>query len=329
MLQFKRLQLPERPTWQISYFQMLKERVIDSGLCSNCYACSALCPAGMSTEDKVELKGKCKDCGACIRACHRWDSKPLSGLGKYLEVIASRSKRFKGQDGGMVTEIIASAFEMGLIDKAVVVSRDESWKPKAVIVSGVEELKDPKIAGSKYSIADVLPTTTKALFLCNRGVAVVGTPCIVSGVRKLQSFDALFKERVKIVIGLFCTENFHYDSFAEFLRSKGIKLEEIKRMSIKRGKLKIENGKTYEFSVKELKKIVPSGCKVCKDFTAVEADVSVGSVGSADGFSTIFVRSEIAKKVLNYIRDKRYAEFGEVNLSSVETLARLKEKRGL
>ena len=65
----------------------------------------------------------------CVIACPRWNYSPLSGIGKYIEILAAKSNRFRGQDGGVVTEILASAMEMGIIDSAIVVSRNEKWEP--------------------------------------------------------------------------------------------------------------------------------------------------------------------------------------------------------
>ena len=36
----------------------------------------------------------------------------------------------------------------------------------------------------------------------------------------------------------------------------------------------------------------------CTDFTAKYSDISVGSVGSADGYSTVIVRSDVGKDLL-------------------------------
>ena len=55
------------------------------------------------------------------------------------------------------------------------------------------------------------------------------------------------------------------------------------------------------FPVSELEEIIPSGCRVCTDFAAVDADVSVGSVGSAPGFSTVVVRSALVKEIIDHI----------------------------
>lgn len=224
----------------------------------------------------------------------------------------------------MVTEILASAMEMGLIDRAVVVGRDENWKPVILQATSVEELKEA--AGTKYSFVSVMPELRKAIKSGN--VAIVGTPCMVSGARNLQSNLLKYRKNLKLVVGLFCMENFYYDQLAEALKSKGVDdLTKVEKMDIKKGKFIVKIGEEeISFGVKELDDIVPSGCKVCQDFVAVESDVSVGSVGSPDGFSSVIVRTEVAKKIVDYIKEKGYVEFSEANVEVIKKLINYKKK---
>jgi coenzyme F420 hydrogenase subunit beta len=72
--------------------------------------------------------------------------------------------------------------------------------------------------------------------------------------------------------------------------------------------------------------IVPSGCMVCQDFTGVESDVSVGSIGSSEGFSTVIVRTTVGKKVIDFIREKGTADFADADIGAVEKSCNLKIK---
>ncbi len=47
-----------------------------------------------------------------------------------------------------------------------------------------------------------------------------------------------------------------------------------------------------------------SGCAECADFLGPAADISVGSVGSADGYSSVLVRSEEGLAAFELVREK-------------------------
>jgi coenzyme F420 hydrogenase subunit beta len=323
------VELPEKPLKDLKYFGNLKAKVIDS-ICSHCATCMAVCPVYGITEkqDFPNWEEECIDCGACIRVCPRWDYKPLSGIGSYVELIAARSNRFTGQDGGIATEIMASALEMELVERAVLVGRDDKWKPIAVQIRKVEQLSKSNLAGTKYSFANVMSELRKAVFRAKKGVGVIGTPCIVSGIRRLQEEVQSFKQKVKLVVALFCTENFHHHKLTDFLKDKGVDLSKAVKMDITKGKfiVKMENGE-IGFAVKELDGIVAQGCKVCLDFSGVQGDISVGSVGSEVGFSTLVVRSKLGSSIIDYIKKKEHATFGKANLEPIQKLVKFKQKR--
>ncbi len=321
-----RVKLPKKFV-EGKYFLNLKVKVIDSGLCSHCGTCSAVCPAyGIVVDPSkpIDFPGweeDCIDCGMCVRFCPRWDYDPKEGLGEYHEIFSAKSKRFEGQDGGIVTEILAIALEEGIIDRAVVVGRDELWRPVARIVTGVEELEE--CAGTKYSFSPSMLELRKAIFRGKR-IGFVGTPCMVSGVRSLQRLKSF--RNVVLVVGLFCMENFYYEALVEFLREKGIEMRNVEKLGIRKGRFFVMiDGEERSFPVKELESLVPSGCKRCKDFTAVESDVSVGSVGSPDGYSTVVIRTEIGRKIAEILKER--CELGEVNLKPIEKLCKMKAER--
>jgi coenzyme F420 hydrogenase subunit beta len=315
------------------YWINLKRRVIESGLCSHCSTCSLICPVDgiVSGDHEIDFPDwgeRCIDCSACIRVCPRWDYTPLSGIGEYLEIVAGRSKRFKGQDGAMVTEFMASALEMGLIDRTLFVGRDEDWRTSVYHIRSVEQMLDTKLTGTKYSFASVLPEIKKAMRSTKKGIGLIGTPCMVSGVRKLQKEFPVFRRKIKVVAGLFCTENFYHHQLYEFLKDKGVDFSKLIKTDITRGKfIATMTDSEISFPVKELNSIVPHGCEVCIDFTAIESDFSVGSVGSDAGYSTVIVRNETAREILEYIKENNYADFGKVIMEVVEKLSNLKMKR--
>lgn len=327
------VKIPEKKLKDRLFFENLKAMVIDTQLCSRCLTCVSICPGGLlvNEEDVVDFpdfEDKCLDCGACVRVCPRYDYKPKSGLGDYIEFTAGQSKRFKGQDGAMGTEFIFSAMDMGLIDRGIFVDRDEQWRTGVFHVRGKEQLEKLPLGGTKYTFADIMPELKKAVMFTKKGVGVVGTPCMVSGVRKLQEEFPIFREKVKLVVGLFCTENYHYAEVSKYLIGKGVDYSKLIKTDIIKGKFvaTMTDGEV-KFKVAKLDDILPSGCNRCTDFTAVESDVSVGSVGSAAGFSTTVVRTEAGKEVWDYIKKMGNAEVGEGKVEELDFLINHKKER--
>ncbi|MHC1610290.1 MAG: Coenzyme F420 hydrogenase/dehydrogenase, beta subunit C-terminal domain [Candidatus Methanospirareceae archaeon] len=321
------------------YFENLKAVVIDTELCSRCLTCVSICPGGLlvNEEDRVDFpdfEDKCLDCGACVRVCPRYVYEPKSGLGDYIEIVAGRSKRFTGQDGAMATEIIASAIDMGMIDQGLFVDRSGRWETSIFHVRNPRQFEIGTLGGTKYVFANVLPALKEAIRFTKKGVGLVGTPCMISGVRRLQEEFPVFREKVKLSVGLFCTENFHYKDLTNFLREeKGIEIEKILKTDISKGSMYItiegrEKRRRVKMAEFEERGLVAKGCDFCTDFTAVESDVSVGSVGSAKGFSTVIVRNENAKEVIDYIRERGDADFSEeIVMDEIDYLINFKKKR--
>jgi len=79
-------------------------------------------------------------------------------------------------------------------------------------------------------------------------------------------------------------------------------------------------GVVHSCSVKDLDAAAEKACAYCDDFTSRFADVSVGSVGSKEGYSTVIVRSAVGEKVVQ----KLGAEKRPVDNSEVARLAKLK-----
>ena len=74
---------------------------------------------------------------------------------------------------------------------------------------------------------------------------------------------------------------------------------------------------------------VRPGCSVCTDFTALKADISAGSVGSPDGYTTLVVRTLVGQHLLESAVASGKLSVGgaELNLGIIEKLAKKKMAR--
>jgi coenzyme F420 hydrogenase subunit beta len=75
--------------------------------------------------------------------------------------------------------------------------------------------------------------------------------------------------------------------------------------------------------VKELDHAVEKACGFCDDFTSRFADISVGSAGSGEGFSTVIVRSDVGEGLVGRLDAQKEA----ANKLEVARLANLKRER--
>ncbi|EHP85129.1 Coenzyme F420 hydrogenase/dehydrogenase, beta subunit C-terminal domain [Methanotorris formicicus] len=242
---------------------------------------------------------------------------------KYLSVKSKLN--IDVQDGGFTTTLLSYCLENSILD-AVVVVRDKNWKPVAYLATNtVELLESPK---SKYSISP----NNKLLEYATENydkVGLVGLPCHILG--GLQ-FDLTLK------VGLFCTKNFHYYIIKNIIKENfGPNMDEVVKMNITKGKFVVETLKrkgftgtekvVYEIPIKDIEKLCNLGCRVCSDFSAKYADVSVGSVGSEDGWNTVIVRNKMVEDIINDMSEKGLIEVKEtVDIKAVEKLENIKKK---
>jgi coenzyme F420 hydrogenase subunit beta len=328
----------------------LKSRVWDEDICSGCGACIAVCPAdalyfeigvnSLHPQSNNYCKSAVDDvpCGACYEVCPRVDEKHLDLLGDYLEITAGKAEFDipKKQSGGAVTALLANALDIGLLDAVVTVTED-LWtlKPHSMIITRSEALIAK--AGSRYNWWVPLISSLKEAVIKKkyRNIAVIGVPCVVQAVRKMLETDnqlvGPYKKSIRFVLGLFCTESFDYDKLIVGKLKSEYALEPMKvcRIDVK-GKLEItcNDGVQYVIPLAELQDTVRPGCGVCTDFTAIKADISAGSVGSPEGYTTIIVRTLVGQHLLDSaVANKKLTVGGEVDIEAIEKLAKKKLKR--
>jgi coenzyme F420 hydrogenase subunit beta len=219
------------------------------------------------------------------------------------------------QDGGVVSALLISLLEAGEIDGALVAreSASEPWKGEAFLATTPEEVRE--CAGSFYNQTLALAYVDFASYDLppNPRVAVVGTPCEIEGIRAMQArpwtWGSSRLEAITLTIALLCTKSFNYEKLMlEEIRDKrDIDLEEVGRVDVIRGKMIVEDkgGETlFEEPIRDFYGAALKGCDECADFMGHAADISVGSVGSADGYSSVLIRTEEGLAAWSYVREK-------------------------
>ncbi len=323
-------------------FAKLNSMIIQTGVCTSCGACVAACPRGALEFDEVgrpRLTGKCDACGLCLHQCPRTITTTEGLVSSFISAYKGKSlvPEVQGQDGGIVTTLLLFMLDKGYIDGAVVTRKSKdagkSWKPEPGFVKTREEVLDS--AGSVYSQNFTVKALIDAVKDGHNSIAYVGTPCHIDAVTKMQESPVglvhVFMRANIFKIGLFCMDSFSRDKLEEWFQTEAnIPIEDIEKMTITKGKFKIytKGQETREWPVTQMDHLRSSSCYYCRDLTSENADISVGSVGSPDGWSTILIRSAIAEEILLDAVDAGYIQVDpltRVGKKNMLKLAQLKK----
>ncbi|WP_265109578.1 Coenzyme F420 hydrogenase/dehydrogenase, beta subunit C-terminal domain [Halosolutus halophilus] len=320
------IETPDEKTW----FMELDEAVIDEGRCIQCGTCVAACPSdsiGVGDDDLPELVKMCTGCSLCWDFCPRgglryerqWKitggEDNVKGAGDPITEFSARVEddwTDDAQDGGVVTGILATLLEEDEIDGALVAteSEEEAWKAESFLATTKEELIEN--AGTVYNQTLALGNLDLKRWehklpddkdWDDLSLALVGTPCEIEGIRALQDFEWDYQEQnegiraVDYTIALMCTKNFNYYSLMgeQLEAQRGISPDEVGKMDVLHGKMMVydhDGEMILEEDIENFHDAALKGCDECADFTGFCADVTVGSVGSSDEYSSVIVRTE-------------------------------------
>jgi coenzyme F420 hydrogenase subunit beta len=270
---------------------------------------------------------------------------------------ATQSKiREKATDGGIVTALLHYMLDKKIIDGAVVAKKTGNpFEREPIIATKLEDLLSA--AGSTFSdLAHVnelgkYNTYSPSLYALKTlkntdlaRIAVVGTPCQIHTIRKMQILRILPSHIVKFTIGLFCMENFSFDQKAreEFEKQVGFNLENVTKMNIKEDIIfNLKNGKSVHIPFEAVEPLVRPACIACTDFSNDFSDISVGGLGSPAGFTTTLLRTGIGAQMFEdavnagYIKVQSIKNRKDWNVERTKTLANIinfaerKRQRGL
>ncbi|MFZ2070995.1 MAG: Coenzyme F420 hydrogenase/dehydrogenase, beta subunit C-terminal domain [Halobacteriota archaeon] len=332
----------------------LEAEVIYNGLCCYCGSCGAFCKEYITYENEIPVtKKKCHEIhGACYEFCPRTFFAPFDVeravfgevrtdnlLGYYNgDILTARATDDailkKAQDGGVVSALLVFLLEQGEIDAAVVSKATEDWEAEPFIATKKEDVL--AAAGSKYTQCPSVLGVGDALEQGYKKVALVGLPCHIQGMRKVQmskGFD-VGADRVKLLIGLFCTETFDMPMLKAKLEELGTSIREVEKFSIKKGSFIIytKAGEEIKTPIKKMRGCVREACDYCYDFAAEFADVSVGSIVSKFGWSTVITRSDAGTNLLKHAEAADVIEtkkLAEEQVNEVRKLASYKKMGNL
>jgi coenzyme F420 hydrogenase subunit beta len=292
-------------------------------MCTGCSLCWDFCPrGGLQYESTWKLSASDKNGGEVSADINGQPngSAAASAAQSLGQVHESHTARVNpmidgAQDGGFVSALIISLLENNELDGALLAkeSATEPWKGEAFLATTPEEVRE--CAGSFYNQTLALGHVDFKDYDLppNPRVAVVGTPCEIEGIKAMQArpwvWGSSKVEAITLTIALLCTKSFNYEKLMldEVQAKRGVNLDDVGRVDITRGKFVVQDhdGETiFEEPIKDFHGAALKGCDECADFMGHAADISVGSVGSADGYSSVLVRSDEGKIAFDSVREK-------------------------
>ncbi|KKK68761.1 hypothetical protein LCGC14_2940810, partial [marine sediment metagenome] len=325
----------------VKSFQDLQQEVLDRGLCGRCGGCASFCSADeMNALDFDRTDGphlisddNCLKCGICYLICpqikaldaevrERFGWQPP--IGSFRSIVSARTTEPKVAevctDGGVVTSLLRYALEKRIIHGALVSRKIGPFQREPFLATSPDELIDA--AGTHFDEVQHLgdfgkgystysPTIQEIKTLGQRRldrVALVGTPCQIYTVRKMQVLSILPADSIVFTIGLFCMENFSFDAAAKTTLEKnlGLNIDDVAKLNIKDDVIITTTaGKVIHLPFEAVDEIARPACMACPDFANDFADVSVGGLGSPDGYTTTVIRSGLGQKLFNGAKHAR------------------------
>jgi len=313
-------------------FDHLKKEVIDMGTCGRCGGCVSFCTAdrigalevGEDGFPRYSNEEDCLECGLCYLICpqtiqlkedvkdkFKWKS-PIGHVEDAYSLRATNKNIQKvATDGGAVTALLIHMLNKHVIDGAVVSKRTGLFTRQPVVATTPEELLEA--AGSFFAESSHLEEVGAGYLSCTPVVktireyaekklnrlAVVGTPCQINAVRKMQVLNILPSDIIEFTIGLFCMQCFSMERLIgnHFFENHNIDLNNVNKMNVKEDfYFHMKTGEVIHIPLKEVESVARPACLACKEFSNDFADISVSGLGSPEGYTSVLVRSINGKK---------------------------------
>lgn len=321
-------------------------QIVRDGLCHMCGACVGVCPEktlATDSDGRPVQVGKCTACQTCVRVCSgvsvdfnaigAWLFGPQYRFGSLLGNLrwtaigysTDAEVRQRGTSGGIVSGLLIHLLETRRVQGVLVAIPDPADPSlgKGVIARTREEV----LAGatSRY-------TTTPSMAALQEirkdggAYAVVGLPCQVHALRKAQLTSPQWRQRIPLIIGLYChcrLPCLATREIAAMRAPRGARLDRVDYRdkgdggwSDARLQMRFTDGTVWRCghgpseTVSVIGRLYPLGrCLTCLDATSELADLSIGDPWirdengqwkymTRDGWSSVIVRTEAGESVL-------------------------------
>lgn len=324
----------------------LKLEVLNASTCTLCGACLDWCPYLKNIEDHLVLRFDCNvSHGRCYSLCPRtftdWqairehylaETPHNLEIGPYFKVYKVKAQQsVEGQqDGGTVTNLLKKALEEDEVLTVLLTSSDDRVTPYPVLTNEASSIE--RAAGSRFLAAPSFRKITEAVQNRVKKLAVVGRPCQIQALRKMDYNSPPDKPRLDVIsIGLFCMWSLNWD-FRDYV-CELVNNEEILGLAIPQHGLEVKTRnqvKTLPFD--EVRKYIRPGCKYCLDMTSELADISVGALEISPGWNTVIIRTAKGQELFDKAVQSGYLiseEYPEEELKRLKGASLGKKARAL
>ena len=157
-------------------------------------------------------------------------------------------------------------------------------------------------------------------------IAMVGTPCEIMATSKLQYYT---NSSIDVKLGLFCMENFSYKYFTYLLSEYNLKMEDIEKFQIEKGFvfLTLKNKEKVNLPLSVAKRIIRKNCNICVELTSETSDISIGSIASDSGWSTLIIRTKKGEDILNGAVKQKFIKTKELTESQFKLLINIADSK--
>ncbi len=353
------------PEKDVKSFEDLRQEVIAKGLCGRCGGCASFCSADemdalefdRTDGPRLVAEENCLKCGICYLICPQikaldrevrekfgWQSP----IGIYRGITSARTTEPKVSkvctDGGVVTSVLRYALKKRLIQGALVSKRIGPFTRQPFLATEPDELVEAAGThfdevqhlgkfGKDYSTyCPTIQEIKKIGQLQLDRIAMVGTPCQIYTVRKMQALNIVPADSIVFTVGLFCMENFSFNpkSIKMLEKKMGMKITHLAKLNIKDDVILTDSdGQVHHLPFEAVDEIARPACLACPDFANDFADISVGGLGSPDGYTTTVIRSSIGQnfyngaKYMGVLKELSFRSDGKARLHRTELMAKI------
>jgi coenzyme F420 hydrogenase subunit beta len=238
-------------------------------------------------------------------------------IGKVIELTAARAMdtaiRKRATDGGAVTAILIHLFNTGRIDGAIVTRQTGPFNREPYLAITREDIIESagfyfdtshgfKHFGHNYStyspsVQEFRPMIEKGL----HRIAIVGSPCQIKAVRKIETLGIVPSDAIKFHLGLFCSGNFTFSEDDRYRLEKiaDFKWDDVVKINIKENlMIHLKGQRILSIPIEKLDSMKRYACRFCMDYSAEYADISFGGIGAKEGWTTVITRSPLGRAVV-------------------------------